>query len=132
MKQILGQAVVSTLLAGNPQATQHYTVQIVPAVGAGNYHFEPNQLTIRSGDTVTWINVQDNSHIIRAVRMPKDGVDFESSSLEKSGDKWSYTFKTSGTYIYNCYLHTSINPAVIIVDTASQPFEMQDAVRHSN
>lgn len=129
MKQILGQAIISTLLVTNPHHAQEHVVKIVSVGEQGDYYFEPKQLTIKSGDTVTWVNMQDDAHNVIADKIPKNAENFESLLLENRGDRWSHTFKTSGTYNYSCHRHVPIISAVIIVDKPSQAFQMQDADR---
>lgn len=128
MKHIIGQAIVSTLLLANPQLAhgKEYTVQMISSGEKGNYYFNPKKLHIKLGDTVTWVNMQDEGHDVMAERIPTNAENFVSPLLEKKGDKWSYTFKTSGTYLYHCHPHSQIMSGVIIVDRPSTSMQMHD------
>jgi plastocyanin len=57
-----------------------------------DFAFNPNNLTIEKGITVTWLNADRDTHKIKSDK-------FESKDLNR-GDSFSYTFKESGTYSY--------------------------------
>ncbi len=128
MKHIIGQAVVSTLLVANPQLAhgKEYIVKMVSTGEKGDYYYEPKKLIIKSGDTVTWVNMQDEGHNVMSEKMPKNADGFESPLLKKKNDKWSYTFKTAGTYVYHCHPHAPMMSGVIIVDRPSNRYQMKE------
>lgn len=132
MKQILGQTILAATLAASPNTAHNYTVKIV-STDKVNYHCEPNQITIRSGDSITWVNMQDMAYTasakLVATRIPKGGQGFVSTELRENGDRWSYSFPTSGTYIYSCGSDPNAAPGVITVDRSSAPFEMENVDR---
>jgi amicyanin len=82
------------------------------AVGIDNFTFNPQQLTVKAGTTVTWINKDDIPHTIVAV-----GKQFRSKALD-TGDAYSFTFTTPGTYDYFCSLHPHMT-GTIVVETAT-------------
>lgn len=129
MKQILGQTLVAATLAAGPNTAHDYTVKIVSSDKV-NYHCEPNQITVRSGDTITWVNTQDMAAnvaaTIAAKRIPKGGEAFISGELKDNGDRWSYRFQQSGTYVYNCSSDPNATPGVVTVDRSSAAFEMEN------
>ncbi|MCH8863665.1 MAG: hypothetical protein IID51_14345, partial [Proteobacteria bacterium] len=97
----------------------------------GDLLFEPARLEIKSGDTVTWIQVDEfNEH--NAVSYP-DGIPrgaelFEGPLLNEVGQKYSVTFTTSGTYRYHCHPHEAAGMrGVIIVDRESLAGEFREA-----
>jgi plastocyanin len=98
----------------------------------GTYAFEPSTLMIKSGDTVKWENAQDDSHDIMAERLPKGAEYFASPMLEKKGDHWEYTFKTSGTYLYHCHPHAANKMrGSIIVDQPSMSEPVKGTGHHA-
>ncbi len=133
MKHILGQAALSTVLLTNPQlaANKEYIVQILPAEN-GSYYFNPKKLFIKDGDTVTWVNLEDKEHKIILEKAPRIADIFESQPLKQYGEKWSYTFKTSGTYLYNGSSRDPMVKGVIIVDKPSTPIQMREIDKNSN
>ena len=73
-----------------------------------NIAFNPNTLTIKNGENVTWINEDPTSHIVK-----EDNGLFESSALA-NGQSFTYTFTTVGTYNYTCTIHPSMKGKVIV------------------
>ena len=63
-----------------------------------NFTFEPQQLTVKVGTTVTWKNRDDIPHTV--VSPGK----FRSKTLD-TDDSFSFTFTTNGDYKYFCSLH---------------------------
>jgi plastocyanin len=97
----------------------------------GSFAFKPDTLTIKPGDTVTWQNDQDDTHNIMAEKLPAGAEDFESPMLEKKGDRWSYTFKTPGTYVYHCHPHAENNMrGMIVVDRPSETVPAEGGDHH--
>jgi plastocyanin len=64
-------------------------------VEIGRYGFGPNVITVRQGETVTWINRDGRQH---AVRSETPGL-FASASFG-SGQRYSVTFLYCGTFTY--------------------------------
>ena len=80
---------------------------LLPATGAraenmevhiDNFVFEPAELTVKVGTTVTWTNRDDIPHLIVSAGK------FRSKTLD-TDDKFSYTFTAAGDYKYFCSLH---------------------------
>jgi plastocyanin len=63
-----------------------------------NFTFEPAQLTVKPGTTVTWKNRDDIPHIVVSAGK------FRSKALD-TDDSFSFTFTVSGDYKYFCSLH---------------------------
>jgi len=62
--------------------------------------FEPNRVTIKAGETVTWKNEDRRSHQIMSGAPPVMTEDFVSPSLS-SGESWSHTFAEPGEYPFH-------------------------------
>lgn len=114
-----------------PRATPHPT-GATPAPGAGTappaaagpvvemndqLRFDPEQLTIQVGDTVTWTTVGAIPHTSTCdpakaqnpdenVKLP-EGAEVWDSGLVNSGESWSHTFDVPGDYTYFCIPHES-------------------------
>jgi len=73
-----------------------------------NFHFAPASLTIAAGTTVTWENLDEESHTV----VSPDGL-FRSSGLERS-DKFSFTFDKAGTYRFVCSIHPQMIGTIIV------------------
>ena len=76
-------------------------------VAIQNYQFQPSQVTILKGETVTWTNMDSMLHDVKF-------RDFESPELKK-GEQYSKAFDKPGTYDYICGIHPSMKGTVIVV-----------------
>src|SRR5215813_1052196 len=76
-----------------------------------NFTFGPQKLTVKVGDTVTWINEDDIPHTIVSTGK------FRSKALDTE-DKYAFTFTAPGTFEYFCGLHPHMQGS-IVVETGS-------------
>jgi len=74
-----------------------------------NFAFEAQAVTVAPGDTVTWINDDDAPHTVVA----DDGKSFRSKTLD-TGDRFSFTFKSAGTFGYFCSVHPHMTGKVVV------------------
>jgi amicyanin len=74
-----------------------------------NFAFSPSTLTIKVGETVTWTNSDSTSHTITS----DSGSELDSGSIS-SGQTYSHTFNTIGTFDYHCSIHTSMKGKVVV------------------
>ena len=63
-----------------------------------NFTFEPAQLTVKVGTTVTWKNRDDIPHTVVSAGK------FRSKTMD-TDDSFSFTFTAAGDYKYFCSLH---------------------------
>ena len=70
--------------------------------------FDPETVTIKAGESVTWTNEDSASHTVVG-----DNGEFESDSLA-TGDTFSFTFDKAGTYAYHCSIHPSMKATVTV------------------
>jgi plastocyanin len=63
-----------------------------------NFTFQPAELTVKVGTTVTWTNQDDIPHTVVSAGK------FRSKALD-TDDKFSFTFTDAGDYKYFCSLH---------------------------
>lgn len=124
MKKIM--LIAALAMIASPAFAKEYTIKEV-SDPAGNkpYYFSPDKLTIQPGDTVTFVNAQEDMHDVMFVEVPK-GVDemIMSPMHEKEGEKFSYTFNVPGTYNFHCHPHEALGmKGTLIVGQASKPGE---------
>ena len=95
-----GIAVVATMLlpAGAARAED-------VAVHIDNFVFEPAQLTVKVGQTVTWTNRDDIPHTVVCAGK------FRSKAMDTDGT-FSFTFTAPGDYRYFGSLHPHMTGAV--------------------
>ena len=88
-----------------------------PAVGAAAKHvtiknmaFTPQTITVKAGAKVTWKNTDGVAHSVASADSMKTTAAltglFASGTLNK-GQAFSFTFKTKGTFYYECTFHAS-------------------------
>jgi len=70
-----------------------------------NFTFEPPQLTVKVGTTVTWTNRDDIPHTVVSAGK------FRSKTMDTDGT-FSFTFTTAGEYKYFCSLHPHMTGTV--------------------
>ena len=74
--------------------------------------FNPDDLTINIGDTVTWTNDDNMDHTATSTSGP---ISFDSGNMA-SGATWSFTFTEAGTYDYKCSYHNSMTASITVVE----------------
>jgi len=74
--------------------------------------FTPATLTIKAGDTVTWVNKDDHDHTVEA-EAEEDG--FKSGNLG-SGDTFKHKFTKAGKFKYACSYHPRMKGTIVVVD----------------
>ena len=96
--------------AHHAAAGKTYTVKMQPGKN-GTYVFSPAKLMIQPGDTVKWVDATSTPHDIT-------GVGSASKLIKRTAintSSYSVTFKTAGTYNYECTIHLPTMKAQIIV-----------------
>ena len=73
-----------------------------------DFTFEPAEVRVRSGERVTWINCDEDSHTSTA-----DGGEW-SSPLLAPGDAFTQAFDTPGELPYHCEPHPFMTARVIV------------------
>ena len=73
------------------------------------YAYTPAELTIKPGDTVTWLNVEKRvSHSIVFIATGEESERFF------PGEQWSRTFEQAGRFDYRCGPHPEMKGVVIV------------------
>jgi 3',5'-cyclic-AMP phosphodiesterase len=73
-----------------------------------NFSFNPKELSIPAGATVTWVNHDDVPHTVVATDKT-----FKSMALD-TNDKFSFTFSNPGVYEYYCSVHPRMTGKIIV------------------
>jgi plastocyanin len=80
-----------------------------PASGAtvkiDNRSFDPENISIAAGSTVTWTNNDDIPHVVASDEMFK-------SKVLHTDDHFSFTFTKPGTYNYHCAIHPKMTAKI--------------------
>jgi FtsP/CotA-like multicopper oxidase with cupredoxin domain len=81
-------------------------------VSIQDFFFDPGQLTVAPGTTVTWVNKGEAPHTVTST----DGKELDSATLQP-GDTYSFTFKDDDageTYAYHCTIHPQMTASVTV------------------
>ena len=72
-----------------------------------NFTFTPNELKVKVGDTITWINHDDIPHTVVSAGK------FRSKTMDTDGT-FSFTFTSAGDYKYFCSLHPHMTGLIMV------------------
>lgn len=73
-----------------------------------NRSYDPQEITVKVGDTVTWVNQDAPQHDVVA-----NNGEFKSKLFDK-GQSFRFTFTKAGTYPYYCSIHPGMTGTVIV------------------
>ena len=74
-----------------------------------NFSFSPKTFTVPAGATVTWTNHDNAPHVVTSA-----DDQFKKSPVLKTGQRFSNTFATAGTYSYFCSIHPRMTGKIIV------------------
>jgi plastocyanin len=111
---VVGAAIVAAALALLPDPAKAASAPLVIKMSDKEPFYSPDKATIKTGETVEWINDGDTIHSVstevseaqnpKDVSIPAGAQAFDSGFLPPGG-KYDYTFKVPGTYRYFCLPH---------------------------
>ncbi len=107
-----------------PASVNTTTVKVSSGSGAPGCEtsyscYEPYSISIKTGNTVTWRNVDSAAHTVTS-GTPDSGVSgIFDSSLFVAGSSYSYQFNNSGTFHYFCMVHPWMQGEVLVSDSSS-------------
>ncbi len=111
---VVAAAAVAAALALLPDPARAASSPLVIKMSDKEPFYSPDKVTIKTGETVEWINNGATVHSVsteaaeaqnpKDVSMPAGAKAFDSGFLPPGG-KYDYTFKVPGTYHYFCLPH---------------------------
>ena len=104
----LGVIILLVAVAGSPVRASDIEVKI------DNFTFNPKQVTVKAGNSITWVNHDDIPHTVTSQTQA-----FRSKALD-TDDKFSFTFATPGTYSYFCALHPQMTGTIVVEASAAK------------
>ena len=84
-----------------------------------NIKFIPNEIIIRVGTIVTWINKDNSDPLYPEHTVSIDILEINSPEIVFGGgsnEEWSYTFVEIGEFSYHCTIHPWMTGKIIVVD----------------
>jgi len=73
------------------------------------FMFNPQKITVKSGDKITWINKDEEPHTVVSV-----GKKFQKSSALDTDQEYSITAGAPGTYEYFCSVHPKMTGTIVV------------------
>ncbi len=95
-------------LGGEAGARPAPAARAARTITIDNFTFGTDQVTVARGTEVTWVNRDDMPHTVVSTTKV-----FESKPLD-TGDRFSYTFATPGTYPYYCSIHPRMTGTIVV------------------
>ena len=109
-------------VVGKPAVVAKNTGQSTPTAASGTstpagetvtvridgMRFDPENITVKPGTTITWIHSSQMPHTISG------NADGMRSGTLYNGQKYSHTFNATGRYSYVCDLHPSMTGSVVV------------------
>jgi plastocyanin len=82
------------------------------SVTISDFSFNPADITVKKGTTVTWTNQDQTAHTVTET----DGQDGPKSGQLNKGGSYAFTFSTVGTFKYACSIHPEMTGQVTVVE----------------
>src|ERR1700758_736764 len=74
-----------------------------------DFAFNPQTITVKSGEKITWINRDEEPHTVVSV-----GKKFQKSSALDTDQEFSITAGAPGTYEYFCSVHPKMTGTIVV------------------
>ena len=74
-----------------------------------DFAFNPQTITVKSGDKITWINRDEEPHTVVSV-----GKKFQRSSALDTDQEFSIIAGAPGTYEYFCSVHPKMTGTIVV------------------
>jgi plastocyanin len=75
-----------------------------------DFAFNPQTITVKSGQTITWINRDEEPHTVVSVEKQ-----FKKSSALDTDQTFTITAGAPGTYTYFCSVHPKMTGTIVVV-----------------
>ena len=75
-----------------------------------DFAFNPQTITVKSGQTITWINRDEEPHTVVSVEKQ-----FKKSSALDTDQSFTITVGAPGTYTYFCSVHPKMTGTIVVV-----------------
>jgi len=75
-----------------------------------DFAFNPQTLTVKSGEKITWINRDEEPHTVVSVEKQ-----FKKSTALETDQEFTITAGAPGTYTYFCSVHPKMTGTIVVV-----------------
>ena len=113
-----GSGSTATTKAAAPAASKPGATVNIPLLS-----FDPVTTTIKTGQTVTWVNGNDINHVLvegtykvdsSMLRTVESDDKVFNLVVAKKGDTVKHTYAKAGTFTYYCTIHKGMNATVVV------------------
>jgi plastocyanin len=116
MNTIISKITIAALLSGFSLFALAGEMKDASSSGAGqnkieikDFAFNPQTITVKSGEKVTWINRDEEPHTVVSVQKQ-----FKKSSALDTDQEFTITAGAPGTYTYFCSVHPKMTGTIVV------------------
>ena len=116
MNTLINKITIAALLSGLSFSALAGETKDTGSGGAGqnkieikDFAFNPQTITVKSGETITWINRDEEPHTVVSV-----GKQFKKSSALDTDQAYTIVAGAPGTYSYFCSVHPKMTGTIIV------------------
>ncbi|HUK56060.1 MAG TPA: plastocyanin/azurin family copper-binding protein [Nitrospiria bacterium] len=109
----LATLVFLAVLSVAPAKGEEGTVYEVTVI-RNSFKLNPQNLTIKVGDTVKWTNTDERKHNLASIPGSGPGDELEIFAVMEPGAVYSHTFKVPGEYPYFCFIHNQMTGKITV------------------
>ena len=116
MNTLITKITIAALLSGFSLSALSGEMKDASSSGAGenkieikDFAFNPQTITVKSGEKITWINRDEEPHTVVSV-----GKQFEKSSALDTDQTYTIVAGAPGTYSYFCSVHPKMTGTIVV------------------
>jgi plastocyanin len=116
MNRLISKITIAALLSGFSSFALAGEMKDTGSSGAGqnkieikDFAFNPQSITVKSGDKITWINRDEEPHTVVSV-----GKQFKKSSALDTDETYTIVAGAPGTYSYFCSVHPKMTGTIVV------------------
>src|SRR4029434_4503694 len=116
MNRLISKITIAAILSGFSFSALAGETKDTDSSGAGgnkieikDFVFNPQTITVKSGEKITWINRDEEPHTIVSVEKQ-----FKKSSALDTDQEFSITAGPPGTYTYYCSVHPKMTGTIVV------------------
>ena len=116
MNTLITKITIAALLSGFSLSALSGEMKDASSSGAGenkieikDFAFNPQTITVKSGEKITWINRDEEPHTVVSV-----GKQFKKSSALDTDQTYTIVAGAPGTYSYFCSVHPKMTGTIIV------------------
>ena len=109
-EEMMGLAAIALVLG---LAAAEVNAESAATINIQTFQFQPKQIEVKAGTTVTWVNQDDIRHTVTSGAPDNKDGHFDASLVGK-GAKFSFTFAQPGTYTVFCDRHQHMRGEITV------------------